>query len=53
MYQLELRHEPIEREVRVRIIRLLTERGLALAETLLDFKEREDLDRWLAVNDPQ
>jgi hypothetical protein len=53
LYLLELTCGPLEKDVRLRIIKMTDNHVLALAGALQDFNERADLDRWLADRDPQ
>jgi hypothetical protein len=50
---LELTCGPLEKEVRLRIIRMTDGQVLALAGVLQDLNERAELERRLANRDPQ
>jgi hypothetical protein len=51
--QLERRFGPLSDALRVQLNNLPHDRVIALADALLDFTAREDLDRWLVEHAPQ
>jgi Domain of unknown function (DUF4351) len=50
---IERRFGPLSDVLRARLNSLASEQVVALADALLDFADREDLDRWLAEHAPR